>query len=97
MEDRQYYVYIITNPVHSVLYIGMTNNLIRRIDEHKRKVVPGFTAKYNCKELVYFESTEDVLSAIEREKQLKGWVRRKKIALIEQMNPNWKDLSEDFI
>lgn len=96
MYDHEYFVYIITNPVHSVLYIGMTNDLIRRIDEHKRKVVLGFAAKYNCRELVYFDSTTDVFSAIEREKELKGWVRRKKIALIEQMNPDWRDLSEDF-
>jgi putative endonuclease len=78
------------------LYIGVTSNLERRLYEHKNKLVPGFTAKYNISRLVYFETTEDALSAFEREKQLKGWLRSKKITLIESGNPHWKDLAEDF-
>jgi putative endonuclease len=75
------------------LYTGVTNDLERRIYEHKQKLVPGFTAKYNITRLVYFEVTEDVGAAIAREKQIKGWLRIKKIALIESMNPKWTDLS----
>jgi putative endonuclease len=75
------------------LYTGVTNDLERRIYEHKQKLVPGFTAKYNITCLVYFEVTEDVGAAIAREKQIKGWLRIKKIALIESMNPKWTDLS----
>ncbi len=96
MQELTYFVYIITNPVYTVLYIGVTNDLERRMYEHKQKFVSGFASKYNCTKLVYFDTTEDVVSAIEREKELKGWVRRKKIALIENENPNWRDLSEDF-
>lgn len=76
-----------------VLYIGMTNNLERRVFEHKEELVPGFTQKYKCKKLVYFESSNNVSTIIEREKQLKKWNRSKKIKLIEQMNPEWRDLS----
>jgi putative endonuclease len=75
------------------IYIGVTNNLERRVYEHKNKLIPGFTAQYNMTELVYFEQTPDVRSAIEREKQLKGWLRVKKIALITEDNPDWNDLS----
>ena len=78
------------------LYIGVISNLERRIFEHKNKLVEGFTAKYNITHLVYFEQTSDNMAAIEREKQLKGWVRAKKIALIEASNPAWKDLSLDW-
>jgi putative endonuclease len=88
---RQYYVYILTNQSRT-LYIGVTNNLERRIYEHKHKLVPGFTAKYNITRLVYFEVTQDVLSALSREKQIKGWLRSKKTALIESINPEWKEL-----
>ena len=91
-----YYVYIMTNKTNRVLYIGVTNDLKRRVYEHKEKVIDGFTKKYNVNKLVYFESTTDVNVAIEREKQLKKWARIKKIYLIELENPNWKDLSEDF-
>ena len=94
MEERIFYVYILTNWNHRVLYVGVTNNINRRIWEHKQKQVEGFTKKYNIEKLVYFEVFEDVLEAIRREKQIKGWVRRRKIALIEKMNPEWKDLSE---
>lgn len=75
------------------LYTGVTNDLERRVYEHKEKLVPGFTAKYNITQLVYFEVTQDVRGAIMREKQIKGWLRSKKIALIESVNPEWKDLS----
>ena len=74
------------------LYIGVTSNLRNRIWQHKNKTVEGFTKKYNITKLIYFEQTENVRSAIEREKQLKGWVRKKKISLIESKNPEWKDL-----
>jgi len=87
-----YYVYIMTN--HSrTLYTGITNNLERRVYEHKMKLVPGFTKRYNITILAYYESTGDVVSAIAREKQIKGWLRSKKIALIESKNPAWADLS----
>ena len=76
------------------LYTGVTNNLERRIYEHKHHLVKGFTNKYNIDKLIYFEETSDINAAISREKQIKGWLRKKKIALIESMNPEWKDLSE---
>ena len=88
-----YYVYILSNWDDSVLYIGVTNDLKRRLYEHKNHLVDGFTHKYNVTKLVYFEHTNDVRSAIEREKQLKGWTRAKKHTLIKKMNPFWKDLS----
>jgi putative endonuclease len=89
---KQYYVYIMTNNSRT-LYTGVTGDLERRIYEHKRKLLPGFTAKYNITRLVYFEVTQDVQAAIAREKQIKGWLRRKKLALIESVNPEWRDLS----
>ena len=91
-----YYVYILTNKSNRVLYIGMTNNIQRRIYEHKKQLVKGFSSKYNLNKLVYFESTNDVNSAIEREKILKKWARIKKCNLIEMQNPTWQDLSESF-
>jgi putative endonuclease len=91
-----YYVYIMTNWNNKVLYIGITNNLGRRVYEHKNKLVNGFTAKYNVNKLVYFDSTSDVKSAISREKQIKGWTRRKKNELIASLNPGWDDLSDDL-
>lgn len=92
---KQYYVYIMTN--HSgTLYTGMTNNLKRRVYQHRQKLIPGFTWKYNITRLVYYETTQDVRTAIAREKQIKGWLRRKKIALIESKNPNWVDLAEEW-
>jgi putative endonuclease len=94
--DKQYYVYIMTNKSRT-LYTGVTRNLIRRVYEHKNKLVDGFTKKYNITRLVYYESTSEVRSAIAREKQIKGWLRKKKIALIESMNPEWRDLSEEWI
>lgn len=81
---------------NKVLYTGVTNNLERRIYEHKNKLIKGFTAKYNINKLVYFEYTADVNSAIAREKQVKGWTRQKKSELIQNINPEWQDLSEEF-
>ncbi len=91
-----YYVYILTNWCNKVLYTGITNNLERRLYEHKNKLVKGFTEKYNVNKLVYFDSTNDVRVAISREKQIKGWRRHKKIDLIESVNPKWKDLSKTW-
>ena len=93
---NQYYVYILANRSRT-LYTGVTNNLIRRIYEHKQKLIAGFTQKYNIDRLVYYEETSDIKAAITREKQIKGWLRAKKIALIESMNPEWKDLSVDLL
>jgi putative endonuclease len=92
---RSYYVYIMTS-YSGTLYTGMTNDLERRVWEHKQKLVEGFTKRYNVNRLVYFEETPDVEAAIAREKQIKGWVRRKKIELIESVNPEWRDLSADW-
>lgn len=92
---KTYYVFILTN--HSkTLYTGMTNDIKRRIFEHKNKLVKGFTSKYKISKLAYFESSSDVNSAIIREKQIKGWLRKKKIELIEKQNPGWKDLSQEW-
>jgi len=90
-----YYVYLLTNKTNSVLYIGVTNNLERRLYEHKNKLVEGFTQRYNVNKLVYYEETNDVESAIAREKQLKGWSRVKKDNLVNSLNPEWRDLSEE--
>lgn len=92
---KQYYVYIMTN-ISGTLYTGVTNNLERRVYEHKHKLLPGFTARYNIARLVYYEAAPDPRAAIAREKQIKGWRRAKKIALIESMNPEWADLSADW-
>lgn len=91
-----YYVYILTNWSNKVIYTGVTNNLERRMYEHKNKLIPGFTEKYNVHKLVYYDSSNDVKAAISREKQIKGWTRQKKIDLIESMNPQWVDLSENW-
>ena len=91
-----YYLYIITNKHNTVLYVGITNDVMRRMYEHKKKLVKGFSSKYNCSKLVYFESSQDVKSIIQREKEIKKWRREKKIILIEKMNPNWIDLSNGF-
>ena len=91
-----YYVYILSNWNNQVIYIGVTNNLERRIYEHKNKLIDGFTKKYNIDKLVYFEETTDVKAAIEREKQLKGWKREKKNILINSLNPEWNDLSSGW-
>lgn len=90
---KQYYVYIMTNNSRT-LYTGVTDDLVRRVYEHRNKLIEGFTRKYNITRLVYYEITSDVRAAIQREKQIKGWLRKKKIALIEAANPEWKDLGE---
>jgi putative endonuclease len=95
MLTKHYYVYIMASRSR-VIYIGVTNDLRRRVEQHQQKVVQGFTQKYNCTRLVYYESTEDVHSALAREKELKGWRREKKTALIESVNPTWQDLSAEL-
>ena len=90
---RNYYVYILASKRNGTLYIGVTNDLTRRIYEHKNGWADGFTKKYNVKMLVYFDSTNNIESAITREKQIKKWHRNWKLKLIEGMNPDWKDLS----
>ncbi len=97
MYSKQYYVYIATNKTNTVLYIGVTNNLIRRVFEHKHKMVSSFTSKYNITKLVYYEVFNDINEAIKREKQLKGGSRKKKMDLIKKMNPTLKDLYEEII
>ncbi len=92
---KNYFVYILTNKSRT-FYVGMTNNLERRMSEHKQKLVDGFTKKYNITLLVYYETYPDVNAAIAHEKQVKDWRREKKIALIESQNPEWKDLSADW-
>ena len=92
---KTYYVYIMASKSR-VLYTGMTNNLERRVYEHKNKLIEGFTSKYNVDRLVYFDETNDIHSALASEKQIKGWLRSKKIALIESVNPTWKDLSLEW-
>ena len=90
------FVYILSNWDDSVLYIGVTSNLPKRLYEHRNGLVDGFTKKYNVHKLVYYEETSYLRSALEREKQLKGWTRAKKVALIQTMNPQWKDLSANW-
>ena len=93
MPRGRYFVYILASKSRK-LYVGVTNDLERRVYEHKQKLADGFTAKYRIDRLVHFEETPDVLAAIEREKQIKGLLRAKKIALVESINPTWEDLSE---
>ncbi len=88
-----FYVYILTNKINTVLYIGITNNLSRRLYEHQHDLIDGFTKKYHVHKLIYYEAFHDPSTAIAREKQLKGWRREKKNMLIAKMNPNWDDLS----
>ena len=92
---KNYYVYLLTNR-SGTLYTGLTSDLERRVYQHKHKLVDGFTKKYNVGILVYFEATDDIWAAIAREKQIKAWRRSKRIALIESMNPQWRDLSEGW-
>ena len=93
---KHYYVYILTNTSKKTLYIGVTNNIERRMYEHKKKLVAGFSSKYNLNKLVYVEETSDVHAALNREKQLKNWHRTWKDNLISEYNPGWKDLAEDL-
>ena len=95
--SKTYYVYLLTNWNNRVMYVGVTNHLERRIYEHKNKLIEGFTKKYNVDKLVYFEMTSDVLAAIEREKQIKKWRREKKDRLVIAANPEWKDLSLEWV
>jgi putative endonuclease len=95
MGVKEYYVYIMSNASRT-LYVGVTSNLEQRVYQHKNKLVEGFTARYNVTWLVYYASTSDVLEAIAREKHIKGWTRAKKLALITDFNPEWKDLSLDW-
>jgi putative endonuclease len=95
--DKDYYVYIMSNGTNTVTYIGVTNDLYRRIYEHKNKLVRGFTARYNVNKLVYHETTESIESAIMREKQIKSWPRKSKVALINVGNPDWHDLYEQLL
>jgi putative endonuclease len=94
---KYYYVYILASKPNGTLYIGMSDDLIRRVLEHKQGLIPGFTKTYGVKMLVYYEQTELVLSAITREKQLKKWKRAWKIRLIQSMNPEWKDLYDELV
>lgn len=93
---RIYYVYILASRRNGTLYIGVTNDLERRVYEHKRGLMPGFTTRYNVTYLVYYEETDDVSAAMKREKQLKKWNREWKLKLIEDSNPNWVNLSEQW-
>jgi putative endonuclease len=96
MQNNDYYIYIITNWNNKVMYIGITNDLNRRLFEHRNGVFEGFTKKYKVSKLVYFEHTNDVSAAITREKELKKWRREKKNKLVESLNPDWNDLGKDF-
>jgi putative endonuclease len=97
MQRRLYYVYLLTNKHKTVLYVGVTNDLQRRMWEHKNQAVPGFTSRYNIDRLMYFEVFREVTDAIGREKQIKGYGRAKKVALIVQGNAGWRDLSLEWL
>jgi putative endonuclease len=94
--DYTFWIYIMTNRHNSVLYVGMTNNLTRRVSQHRSYEVPGFTARYRCHKLVYYEHYSNVRTAIARETQLKKWSRKKKIDLIDRLNPRWFDLFDNI-
>lgn len=95
--SNNYYIYILSNWTNNIIYVGVTNDLSRRLFEHKNKLIDGFTKKYNLDKLVYYELFFDINDAIRREKELKKWRRDKKNNLIEPLNPEWRDLSLDFI
>ncbi|OGY62966.1 MAG: excinuclease ABC subunit C [Candidatus Harrisonbacteria bacterium RIFCSPHIGHO2_01_FULL_44_13] len=95
--NKQFYVYILTNPNNTVLYTGVANNLRKRIYQHKEKIVPGFTSKYNLTKLIYYEIFDNAYSAISREKQIKAGSRKKKVALINKMNSGWRDLYKQLV
>jgi putative endonuclease len=97
LTERIYYVYLLTNWNNKIMYVGSINNLERRIYEHKEKLVKGFTEKYNVNKLVYYEQTSDIVIALNREKEIKKWRREKKNRLIDNTNPQWLDLSKDFL
>ena len=94
---NSYFVYILSSKRNGTLYIGITNDLLRRVEEHKKDIIPGFTQKYQVHNLVYFEETDDIGVAISREKQLKAWHRAWKIKLIESVNPEWRDLYKEIM
>ena len=96
IQTGRYYVYFLCNRSNKVLYIGVTNDLIRRVYEHRLKLIEGFTKKYNINKLVYFEETTDIISAINREKQIKKWRREKKNSLVKTINPEWNDLYDEI-
>lgn len=94
----EYYVYILSNDLNTVIYTGVTRDLVRRVYEHKHHLDPkSFTAKYNISKLVYFESTSDIKAALEREKQIKSWNRRRKNKLVESKNPLWMELYDSIL
>jgi len=93
---KTYYVYILASKRNGTLYIGVTNNLERRLYEHRNNLIEGFTNKYNVHYLVYYEDVNDIQSALQREKQLKRWTRKWKLELTEKVNPAWRDLANDF-
>lgn len=95
--NRQYFVYVLASRKCGVLYIGITNDIARRVQEHRDEIIPGFTREYHVHHLVYYECFDDPNSAIQREKNIKTWKRSWKIELIENTNPQWKDLSDDLL
>ena len=95
MASRTYYVYIMAS-TSGTLYTGVTNDIKRRVYEHKHKLIRGFTEKYNVTQLVFYEETHDIHTALARERQIKGWVQRKKVELVKSKNPKWQDLSEGW-
>ncbi len=97
MQNRQYYVYILANESNTVLYIGVTNDLQRRVAEHKSNAVPGFTSRYRVHKLVYYEAGGDISACIAREKELKHWLRQRKAKLINGFNPDWHDLYDEIL
>ena len=98
MDRMEYYVYILANKLNTAIYTGVTRDLIRRVYEHKKHMDPNsYTAKYDITKLVYFESTSDVKAAIEREKQIKGWNRKRKNKLVESKNPSWAELYDSIL
>ena len=94
---KTYYIYILASRKNGTLYIGVTNNIAKRIHQHKSKASEGFTKRYNVHQLVWYDQSNDIHEVLQREKQMKKWKRQWKINLIEEQNPNWRDLSEDFI
>jgi len=98
MREKEYAVYAITNKTRTTIYIGVTNNLPERVLQHKEKINPkSFTAQYNLNRLMWYEYYDDISAAIAREKEIKGWSRKKKEELVNSMNPKWKDLSDDLL
>ena len=97
MQEQHFYIYLMSNPGRTVLYAGVTRNLVKRVWQHKEKVADGFTKKYNVTDLVYYEIFDSPLEAIEREKQIKSWSRKRKNQLVEAENSSWKDLYEEIV